>query len=192
MGAAPDQQKGLSCHTLPAFPSLFKHAPANRKALFDLSTSVKQSSLGERLVELINLRISQINACGFCVDMHWRDLIRQDVDEPLQAALVKQKVDVKVVIVDLDAFLAGNEGKVRAQFQQKIFRLAVLQAEEVQHAGVFQHQRRRYFTVLAQLGQFRGEQPIGLARQGVRSNGRVSFRSRKRRTLQRSWLHIWV
>lgn len=60
--------------------SLFKHAPANRKALFDLSTSVKQSSLGERFVELINLRISQINGCGFCVDMHWRDLIRQDMD----------------------------------------------------------------------------------------------------------------
>jgi AhpD family alkylhydroperoxidase len=60
--------------------SLFKHAPANLKALLNLSTSVKQSSLGERLVELVNLRISQINGCGFCVDMHWRDLIRQGMD----------------------------------------------------------------------------------------------------------------
>jgi AhpD family alkylhydroperoxidase len=60
--------------------SLFKQAPANLKALINLSASVKQSSLGERLVELINLRISQINGCGFCVDMHWRDLIRQGVE----------------------------------------------------------------------------------------------------------------
>lgn len=59
---------------------LFKVAPSNFKALLSLSASVKQSSLGERLVELINLRISQINGCGFCVDMHWRDLARQGID----------------------------------------------------------------------------------------------------------------
>ena len=60
--------------------SIVKHAPANFKALINLSASVKQSSLGERLVELVNLRISQINGCGFCIDMHWRDLIRQGAD----------------------------------------------------------------------------------------------------------------
>jgi len=59
---------------------LLKHAPANLKALLNLSMAAKQSSLGERLVELINLRISQINGCGFCVDMHWRDLLRQGMD----------------------------------------------------------------------------------------------------------------
>jgi len=58
---------------------LDKFASANFKALLALSNSVKQSSLGERLVELIKLRLSQINGCGFCVDMHWRDLIRQGV-----------------------------------------------------------------------------------------------------------------
>lgn len=60
--------------------SLFKQAPANLKALLGLSASVKESSLGARLVELVNLRISQINGCGFCVDMHWRDLVRQGAD----------------------------------------------------------------------------------------------------------------
>ncbi|RJF95922.1 carboxymuconolactone decarboxylase family protein [Noviherbaspirillum saxi] len=64
----------------PARISLFKLAPANLKALMNLSATVKQSSLGERLVELVNLRISQINGCGFCVDLHWRDLIRQGMD----------------------------------------------------------------------------------------------------------------
>lgn len=66
--------------SLAARISLAKHTSANFKALFNLSTSVKQSSLGERLVELINLRVSQVNGCGFCVDMHWRDLIRQGVE----------------------------------------------------------------------------------------------------------------
>ncbi len=45
-----------------------------------LSGSVKQSSLGPRLVELVHLRVSQINGCGVCVDMHWRDLIKQDAE----------------------------------------------------------------------------------------------------------------
>jgi AhpD family alkylhydroperoxidase len=60
--------------------SLFKQAPARLKALMDLSLAVKKSPLGERLVELINLRISQINGCGFCVDMHWRALINAGMD----------------------------------------------------------------------------------------------------------------
>ncbi len=58
----------------------FNLAPANLKALIDLSVSVKNSSLGHRLVELVQLRVSQINGCGFCMDMHWRDLIRQEAN----------------------------------------------------------------------------------------------------------------
>lgn len=50
------------------------------QAMIALSGTVKKSSLGPRLVELINLRISQINGCGVCVDMHWRDLIKQEVE----------------------------------------------------------------------------------------------------------------
>jgi AhpD family alkylhydroperoxidase len=58
----------------------YRTAPANLHAMIALSTSVKKSSLGLRLVELVNLRISQINGCGVCVDMHWRDLIKQEVE----------------------------------------------------------------------------------------------------------------
>ncbi|HEU4842843.1 MAG TPA: carboxymuconolactone decarboxylase family protein [Burkholderiaceae bacterium] len=66
-------------HAAPRIP-FFTLAPANMKAMINLSTSVKQSSLGARLVELVHLRISQINGCGVCIDMHWRDLIGQDVN----------------------------------------------------------------------------------------------------------------
>ncbi len=60
--------------------SFFTLAPANLKAMINLSTSVKQSSLGERLVELVQLRVSQINGCGICVDMHWRELVKQEAN----------------------------------------------------------------------------------------------------------------
>jgi AhpD family alkylhydroperoxidase len=59
---------------------LFQLAPANLQAMIGLSGSVKKSSLGVRIVELINLRVSQINGCGVCVDMHWRDLIKQGAE----------------------------------------------------------------------------------------------------------------
>ena len=57
----------------------FQLAQANLQAMLKLSASVKKSALGERLVELVHLRVSQINGCGMCIDMHWRDLIAQDV-----------------------------------------------------------------------------------------------------------------
>jgi AhpD family alkylhydroperoxidase len=61
-------------------PTFFQLAPANLKAMIGLSTSVKQSSLGARLIELVNLRVSQVNGCGVCIDMHWRDLIKQGAE----------------------------------------------------------------------------------------------------------------
>lgn len=38
------------------------------------------STLDKRLRELVNLRISQINGCAFCIDMHWADLLKQGMD----------------------------------------------------------------------------------------------------------------
>jgi len=60
--------------------NFYQLAPANLKAMIALSGTVKQSSLGPRLVEIIQLRLSQINRCGVCIDMHWRDLIKQGMD----------------------------------------------------------------------------------------------------------------
>ncbi|WP_313175395.1 carboxymuconolactone decarboxylase family protein [Massilia sp.] len=58
----------------------YKLAHPNLQAMIALSASVKKSSLGPRLVELVNLRVSQINGCGVCIDMHWRDLVKQEAD----------------------------------------------------------------------------------------------------------------
>lgn len=67
---------------------LFTLAPANLKAMIALSHSTKTSSLGARLVELVQLRVSQVNGCGVCVDMHWRDLVKQGLDPRHLNALV--------------------------------------------------------------------------------------------------------
>lgn len=62
-------------------PRLNYHAlaPKAARALGTLSMAAG-ASLGERLRELVNLRISQINGCAFCIDMHWAALVREGVD----------------------------------------------------------------------------------------------------------------
>ena len=55
-------------------------APKAFKALYDLSTSLRRDLLGHRLVDLVLLRVSQVNGCAFCIDMHWRDLIKLGAD----------------------------------------------------------------------------------------------------------------
>jgi AhpD family alkylhydroperoxidase len=55
-------------------------APKAFQGLLNLSGALRKDLLGARLVDLVLLRLSQINGCAYCIDMHWRDLIKQDVD----------------------------------------------------------------------------------------------------------------
>jgi AhpD family alkylhydroperoxidase len=54
-------------------------APKAAQALTTFSTSCSPS-LEPRLRELVNLRVSQINGCAFCMDMHSAALLKQGVD----------------------------------------------------------------------------------------------------------------
>lgn len=44
------------------------------QALAGVNASIAKSTLGPALMELVQTRISQINDCAFCLDMHARDL----------------------------------------------------------------------------------------------------------------------
>lgn len=54
-------------------------APNGVKALGGVYGYIMQSGLPADLVNLVYLRISQINNCAFCLDMHTRDLLKQGV-----------------------------------------------------------------------------------------------------------------
>jgi AhpD family alkylhydroperoxidase len=51
-------------------------APAGVKALGGVYGYVTQSGLPGLLVDLVYLRVSQINGCAYCIDMHSRDLLK--------------------------------------------------------------------------------------------------------------------
>ena len=50
-------------------------SPTGMKALGAVYDYVRRSGLPSRLVDLVFLRVSQINGCAYCIDMHSRDLL---------------------------------------------------------------------------------------------------------------------
>ena len=65
-----DSQPRLAYQTL---------APRSTQALVAFSRAAAPT-LDARLHELVNLRISQVNGCAFCMDMHAAALLKMDVD----------------------------------------------------------------------------------------------------------------
>jgi len=44
------------------------------EAMLGLEKYLHQCGLEEKLLDLIKLRVSQVNGCAYCIDMHWKDL----------------------------------------------------------------------------------------------------------------------
>ncbi|MDM0049902.1 carboxymuconolactone decarboxylase family protein [Variovorax sp. J22R115] len=51
-------------------------SPDGYKAFGGVYLTVLKSGLPKELVDIVYLRVSQINGCAFCIDMHSRDLLR--------------------------------------------------------------------------------------------------------------------
>lgn len=52
-----------------------KVPPAVMKAMFGLQAAVEQSGLEHSLLHLVEVRASQINRCGYCLDMHTKEAL---------------------------------------------------------------------------------------------------------------------
>jgi AhpD family alkylhydroperoxidase len=50
-----------------------KAAPEAFKAMLAMEMAVHRGSLEQPLLELVKMRASQINGCGYCLDMHSKD-----------------------------------------------------------------------------------------------------------------------
>jgi AhpD family alkylhydroperoxidase len=51
--------------------------PASVKALERVYHHIMQSGLPKALVDLVFLRVSQINGCAYCIDLHSRNLLKE-------------------------------------------------------------------------------------------------------------------
>ena len=51
-----------------------KSARGAYHAMLGIEHYLEQCGLEESLLHLLKLRVSQINGCAYCIDMHWKDL----------------------------------------------------------------------------------------------------------------------
>jgi AhpD family alkylhydroperoxidase len=56
-----------------------KASPEGFKAFGGVYVYLQKSGLPKQLVDLVYLRVSQINGCAYCIDMHSRDLLKSGV-----------------------------------------------------------------------------------------------------------------
>lgn len=74
----------------------FKAAPAAMKAMLALETASRQQSIPAALRQLVKVRVSQINGCAYCLDMH--------APEAREAGVSQQKLDVLAAWRESPAF----------------------------------------------------------------------------------------
>jgi AhpD family alkylhydroperoxidase len=56
-----------------------KASPGGVAAFGSVYGYIMQCELDQVLVDLVYLRVSQINGCAYCIDMHTRDLIKKGI-----------------------------------------------------------------------------------------------------------------
>ena len=61
--------------------SLKQAAPQGYQALVTMDDTVSNCGIEKPLLYLVYTRISQINGCAFCTDMHWKDARHAGVSE---------------------------------------------------------------------------------------------------------------
>lgn len=139
-------------------------SPDAMKALIALEVAVSKLGLEKSLLELIKLRASQINGCGFCVDMHTTDMrhagetehriiaqvplshLLQDVAHPQQCGADVERFDGAVaeeqarlrraVMVEVPQRIQADVGAARQALQQPDVEALPRQCRHVEAGGI--------------------------------------------------------
>jgi AhpD family alkylhydroperoxidase len=56
-----------------------KDSPEGYRAFGGVYAYLQKCGLPKELIDIVYLRVSQINGCAYCIDMHSRDLLKSDV-----------------------------------------------------------------------------------------------------------------
>jgi AhpD family alkylhydroperoxidase len=87
------------------------------KAMMGLAAGFENSSLEPALLELVKVRASQINGCGFCLDMHTKDA-RLAGETEQRLYLVSVWRETPIYTAREKAALAWTEAVTRLENQQ--------------------------------------------------------------------------
>jgi AhpD family alkylhydroperoxidase len=62
-----------------------QHAPDLYRSVLNLDKSNSRSGLDSKIADLIRIRVSQLNNCAYCIDMHSKDALA--AGEPIERVL---------------------------------------------------------------------------------------------------------
>ena len=103
-----------------------KTSPEGYKDFGHVYLTVQQSGLPKALVDLVYLRVSQINGCAFCIDMHTRDL--------LKSGLTIDKLALLSVWHDAGAVFSSRE-RVALAWAESVTRVADAGVSDADYAS---------------------------------------------------------
>jgi AhpD family alkylhydroperoxidase len=106
--------------------------PKAYEAMFGLEKYLSQSQLKPSLKDLIKIRVSQINGCAYCIDLHSKDARKQGETE--------QRI-------------YGLSAWRETPFYDETERAVLALAEEITHISVRGVSDETYENALAQLGE---------------------------------------
>ena len=105
-----------------------KASPEGYKVFGGVYGYVQNSGLPKALIDLVYLRVSQINGCAYCIDMHSRDLLKSGLS-------VEKLVLVPVWHDARDVFTARE--RIALAFAEAVTRSDVSDAEYAAAAAEF-------------------------------------------------------
>jgi len=110
-----------------------KASPGAFQAMLGLESHARQSGLEHSLLELVKTRVSQINGCAYCLDMHTKDArAAGETEQRLhllaawrEAPFYSERERAALAWAEALTLLAGHEvsdelyAQVRSQFDEK-------------------------------------------------------------------------
>jgi AhpD family alkylhydroperoxidase len=117
-----------------------KRMPAVHAALLTLSKSATQAGLDKTLIELIEIRASQINGCAFCLAYH--------LDAARKAPVPSAKLDLVATWREAGIFTAREEAALA--WTETVTRLGPKSASDAEYAALraeFSEEEAIYLTV---------------------------------------------
>ncbi|MBG6130506.1 AhpD family alkylhydroperoxidase [Aquimarina sp. EL_43] len=101
--------------------------PLAYKAMYTLGNYVRQSQLSDIHKELINIRVSQLNGCAFCINMHTKDALENgETQQRIFLLDAWQETDIfteeeKVILqVTEEVTMIHNKGLTTKTYQKAI------------------------------------------------------------------------
>jgi AhpD family alkylhydroperoxidase len=112
-----------------SYEDFTKRATAVHSSLLEIGKAETDSGIDKRLLELLKLRVSQINGCAFCLQYHWHIARELEMDE--------EKLDLLPVWREAGVF--SEKEKAALAWAESLTRLSPERSTDEAYAKVSKH-----------------------------------------------------